>query len=417
MGRTKNPRKRPHQPVSKKKLPANNNVASTSNAPNNQFEPLSDNDDMDSNPDMSARYYTSRRVPGENRMKPIIVDGIEKTALTALLNTTTSKSKAYFVERGNSLSVQTYSAADKDMLKKTFNEKQLIYHTFAEPEERHIAFVLKGYNYVQPDELKASLLEERLTAEHVKFIYKNTASPVYMVHFKKGTMTLSALKHLHFIIGRQKVSWDKPNSSTKRASQCTRCMAWGHSFNYCHRPERCIKCLNTHARGDCARNDTNKHIDKPSCVNCKMVNDHPANSPSCPEAIKYRKTIKSRQNRTSAALPPIPLFDGTMFPTMKGTPAAPPAIGTRPSTYAQALVSGSAPRAANAQPDAFTRLNQLTEELNEVPNLMKIINEVTDFMKRFKEASNEVEQKLIVLNFLHGPELLCKGVTIQLPPP
>lgn len=191
---------------------------------NNQFSDFTDNDDMESLPDLqNFRKSKPRNGPQDRRMKPIIVEGINEADVETLLGSATSK-RTNYKQHKDSFTINTFSAADKLLVKSALDKEKVQYHTFAEAEERHAVFVLKGYKFVEPEVLKASLEHEGVLVHHVSYVYKNQQSPVYLVQFKKGEMKLSTLKQQHFSIGRRLISWDKPKKGSNRPSFCARCI-------------------------------------------------------------------------------------------------------------------------------------------------------------------------------------------------
>lgn len=98
-----------------------------------------------------------------------------------------------------------------------------------------------------------------------------------------------------------------------------------------------------------------------------------------------------------------------MRPAMKGSSAAPDDTQTMPFIYPQAPSSSQSSRTANVFPDTFTRFCKTREEFSNDPDLNEVLEDLEDFLKRFKEAPNKIEKKIIFFTFLH------KGTVSQIP--
>lgn len=90
----------------------------------------------------------------------------------------------------------------------------------------------------------------------------------------------------------------------KGVAQCHNCQHFGHSSSNCSRPYRCVKCVETHAPGDCALNTLKENavLLKATCVNCNQ--NHSANFRGCPAYIAYinaksAKALQTQQQSTA----------------------------------------------------------------------------------------------------------------------
>lgn len=158
------------------------------------------------------------------------------------------------------------------------------YFTYTQKEERNLIFVLKNHFFVQLDELTKILTTEGLPCIKVSFLNRNPDNPQYLVHFKKDAITLLSLIKNFAVIQNLIVKWEKLHKTKIKTTQCYNCQCYGHTSSNCGKIQRCIKCTETHAKGECTR--TSKE-GSPTCVNCKK--DHAANSKICEYYIQYKE--------------------------------------------------------------------------------------------------------------------------------
>lgn len=85
----------------------------------------------------------------------------------------------------------------------------------------------------------------------------------------------------------------EPPRPKRTVIQCTRCQAYGHSKNYCHRNPRCVKCEGSHPTDKCTKNPKSP----PICVNCK--GHHTANYKGCPVHKELQKNGQSTNTNTT----------------------------------------------------------------------------------------------------------------------
>lgn len=93
--------------------------------------------------------------------------------------------------------------------------------------------------------------------------------------------------------------------------QCKRCLAFGHTINYCEKNPKCVKCAGKHLTTEC---QLPKRIINPRCANCGAIG-HPASYRGCPFAKEFAlarkqalKKGKSKENPPKKGSPP-PLND------------------------------------------------------------------------------------------------------------
>lgn len=96
---------------------------------------------------------------------------------------------------------------------------------------------------------------------------------------------ISELKSIK-IIAHQKVRWEFIKK--KKIYQCKNCQRLGHASASCNLPYRCVKCAETHPKGEC-KISTQDQKTNLRCANCGGQG-HPANYKGCP-FYKYANNI------------------------------------------------------------------------------------------------------------------------------
>lgn len=239
----------------------------------------------------NAQQQNPDGIPPEKMVKPIFVNNSFQVVNNFINGLTLTKLPLLKILSNRKIQVTCFSAADKAKVIEELNVKLLPFHTFTEPADKNVIFLLKGHNHVTPEKLLAKLIEESVPATKVTFFKDNEDNPIYIVHFKKeqSTINFNQLQHSHKSIGNLIVKWEKIDKRRKRPTQCHRCQTWGHSASNCGYSYKCVKCIEDHLPGQCQRKTREG---TPKCVNCR--GDHAANSRQCEAFRHYEARVSSR---------------------------------------------------------------------------------------------------------------------------
>lgn len=216
-------------------------------------------------------------------------------------------------------------------------------------------------------------------------IYHNA---LYLVHFTKGTISLSALQAIRSI-GSIIVRWEAYRGGNRDVTQCQRCLNFGHGTRNCHVKPRCGNCAQAHATADCIMEDTAKF----KCANCK--GDHRGSDRSCPKrnefkAIRKQAATRSQPGRrsnptlTPSDFPPLPTSQGgySNAPLLNGveqvTSNSIPAPRLNPALQTQ-----------NADPWA-TRANQQLPPKFSAEQLMEIFTEMCSNLQQCQTRQQQI---------------------------
>lgn len=368
-------------------------------------------------PPLSKPKTTPARKP-----KPFIITKTTFEATQTMLKNLNIKSVIQKMRSGaptsasetplSSFQVFPNNMEEKKKIRAKLDDIKVQFHTFSEPEERNLVFVIKNHYRIDPEGLLEILKDEKIPAIKVRFVFDHPTNPIYLILFEKGATTFNQLKHQHQIIGSLKIVWERYDASRKRPTQCSRCQRWGHSSTNCGHQPRCIKCLLDHKKGECARKD--KESGLPSCVNCQKEG-HPSNSPNCESYQKYMRNIQSRRQSapartfTSTRAPWASVSPNTNFsPTQDNFP-----INTFSSQKAGKSQAPNVNERADMSPsssnqsrnfrhtsDSYSQFADLQNEFNEIPGISEAVKIYADLIAKLKSAPNPISQARILVNFM-----------------
>lgn len=149
---------------------------------------------------------------------------------------------------------------------------------------------------------------EPIFAEDTGYINKTKVIkiPVHQVDFDHT----DDIEKIYKIVGicSMAVKVEPIKVSSTKIIQCRRCQSYGHSWNFCGKQARCVKCAGKHLSADCP---WAKRIVNPRCVNCGGWG-HPASYRGCPFAKTMQKErLQSIKGRNQKKLGP-----GDYFPAL-----------------------------------------------------------------------------------------------------
>lgn len=119
---------------------------------------------------------------------------------------------------------------------------------------------------------------------------------------------------------------------TDKIVQCKRCQSFGHTFAFCGKQARCVKCAGKHLTSDCP---FFKRIINPKCVNCGAVG-HPASYRGCPFAKEMQSERKNVINKKKGGKP----FISGRFPDLPSSKNKNAEIGNNDNTNKQGQNKG-----------------------------------------------------------------------------
>lgn len=139
----------------------------------------------------------------------------------------------------------------------------------------------------EPIVIKTKLIELGLDCLNVKLVHRIDANNhdrfMYVVYFKRKSITLKTLREKFCNIEYLRVRWEYPKVKKNKITQCFNCQMFGHGSSRCKVKTFCANCAGNHLTADCKNQ-------QPKCANCS--GPHKAMSPNCPSRQKYMELKK-----------------------------------------------------------------------------------------------------------------------------
>lgn len=413
-----------HRKTNKLKDRANSTGDLRSSIPiDNQFSILEGDDHMPNQPSLTPKTSRQHNIQPK-KPKPVVMrSSIEEVRNT--LQALNIKCVSNKIRNTSTFQIFTNNIEEKKKLTDRLKEHSIQFHTYSEPQDRHEIFILKGHHRVELDALLKELQEAGLKATSAAFAFDplkkrafapghprpqhyDMPDPVYRVFFEKGSTTFSQLQQKHRYIDYFKVSWEKANKSRAR-TQCHRCQLWSHSSVNCNRPHRCIKCLNSHDVGQCARTTTEGD---PSCVNCGK-SGHISSSYECEAYKRYaartasrgeRQQQRNQQQRHQLQTEPAPALAGT-FSGDNGSQAPAKHHSSNPSrnvsaqTFANTLINQTSSRVERPSGSPSGNIFAVFEEFNQIPDIQVTLRLFSELVQKLKSAQSQSAKIGLLLKY------------------
>jgi hypothetical protein len=370
----------------------------------NRFENLTDNEsDRESiaseDPPHSTTKPAVKSVKYATKSpKPIYVSSSSFAGIRNSLTSLKVSKAPDFKIVGKQIKILAHTKDDKKMIQEKLSQTKQLHYSFTEPEDRHLQFVLYGHHTNDTEELKEELAASKIPASKVTKINRSTDSPIFLVSFEKKA-------EFNLII-----RWARFQPNQRRPTQCHRCQRFGHAANNCALPFRCVKCLDAHEPGKCARTTRERAA---SCVNCQ-AEGHASNSTSCPAyqkhvemiAAKKQKDIRVRQPREFPATRYV--WSQHAVPTVASQP--PPSTSNsqpvnRTNSEYRPVLTSQVSRLIPDPSNPFSQLSEIQEEFASIPNIDQTIALFASLVAELKAARNQSERLTVLIKYCGNKSL------------
>lgn len=197
------------------------------------------------------------------------------------------------VAKGKFLRINLSSPEDYRKLTTFYNQHQLKYHTFKNPDDNKLSVMIRNIPIsLSEEEVKSELLILNYSVQKVARLYNKDKYPIPLC-----AVELDKTDNVNEIFNLTKINYSivsvEPRRKSKDIPQCKRCQRYGHTKNYCLLEPRCVKCTGAHLYTDCPKKPT----DKVQCVNCG--GEHPANHKRCSYYTQISRQLHPTQNYTT----------------------------------------------------------------------------------------------------------------------
>lgn len=338
----------------------------------------------------------------EKTVKPVFVNaGI--LVIRNVIQKLKFAAKPLLKVRGNaSTQVLCYSIDDKKILIAKLRSEQIGFHTFTDASDKPTYFLLKGFYHASCAELLSTLQASKVPATKVTDFIRNDNYVIYLVHVDKA-VNVNMLNHSYKHVDGIVVRWDVLRKSNKKITQCFKCQSWGHSADNCGYIPRCVKCSDSHAKGECPRTT---RVGDPTCCNCG--GPHASNHRGCPAYKQHLEKIKSRAKKPSTVphRNPVPLNSSSHFPSLDTQQSRPSSIVDNPSqsvSFARILSD------SNSSVNSFAKLSQAQAKLNSIPNINETINVFVKMVDELSLCTDQSSQLNILLKYTTSFSLSNNG--------
>jgi predicted transcriptional regulator YdeE len=383
----------------------------------NQFDELTDNETDLESLESEFPHPPSSKPPAKTVKsstkppKPIYVSSSSFAGIRNSLTSLAVTKAPDFKIVGKQIKILAQTKEDKRLIQEKLTQTKQLHYTFTEPEDRHLQFVLYGHHTNNTEELKEELVTSKIPALKISKINRSTDSPVFLVSFEKQSeISLRTLQTAHSKLNNLIVRWAKFQPRQRRPTQCHRCQRFGHSANNCGLAFRCVKCLESHEPGQCART-TREGL--PSCVNCQ-AEGHASNSTTCPAykkhvediAAKKQKDIRARQPREF----PATRYNWNLINAPAVASQPPPStsqslpVNRNNREYRPSLGSHvNHPDPALSNP--FSQLSEIQAELAAIPDIEQTIALFASLVAELKSARSQNERLTTLIKYCGNKSL------------
>jgi hypothetical protein len=396
----------------KSRVLENNNIDTS-----NRYESLTDDETDHGGYDTDKSSQTSLKPPKKSLKitakppKPIYVTSSSFAGVKNSLTSLKLSKAPDFKIVGKQIKVLAHSKDDKKKIQEKMTQSQQAHFTFTEPEDRHLQFILYGHHVNNAEELKEELVASQIPASKVTKVNRSNENPIFLVSFeKKSLISLRTLQNVHSKLNNLIVRWAKFQPSQRRPTQCHRCQRYGHSANNCALPFRCVKCLETHEPGKCARTTREG---QPSCVNCG-TEGHASNSTTCPAYLKHVEAITARKQKDIRVRQPreFPatrhVWNQHFAPAVASQPAPSTSISpsvNRASSEYRPSFGSHVNRPLPVSTNPLSQLREIQADFAAIPDIQETIALFASLVADLKSAKNQSERLVVLMNYCDDKSL------------
>lgn len=356
----------------------------------NRFKDLADDSDCEQS---QAAHPVSGTRAKSSRIPPIVIEVKEDWSHQTITELVSKFTKTFHLQyrRKGKVAIHCYANDSHRIVTDGLRADNVPFHTFSRKEERTYKVVIRGI----PTETIPSVSDElaEMGFNHASITKLKSSSPdgkmtcpPLLVQLPAGSdiVKFKQIKYLCSCV--IKIERFKPNTSS--GTQCYRCQHFGHASRNCNLPERCVKCIGSHATKDCLKKERTSPA---QCCNCKE--NHPANFRQCAVRINYLQRLQHNSLNPSdqpkrATVAALGVLGRSAVPRVK--PASQPRSQPRASVATAVKAAGDDASSSEAltQPDAAT------------DEMLQILNVIKRIKHEFTSCTNMMDKVILVLTHL-----------------
>lgn len=205
------------------------------------------------------------------------------------------------------LKIQPANLLAHDKICRYLDTKQFFYYTFVPKSKRTKCFIIKGITTkfgFTSDDTRLELITKGLPTNTIIKTFQsgtmrvNNEYALFKVILPIGTdeRIFKGIKQLYNV----GVHFEKFQSN--KTPQCNKCQRYFHSAGGCAHQYRCVKCVEYHEPGKCAKITSQQ----PQCINCKGFHTGNNNNECTYYQQKIKKIVEDRKKRIVGKIPSLP---------------------------------------------------------------------------------------------------------------
>jgi len=363
------------------KKPCTGNVPIRSNniELQNQFDSLSDINEMDAE--------NSEKPRRESKPPPIFIPSISNVPnMVKHIESIISKDDyMYKCLNDNKVKICTTTIDAYRKLVQSFTDSEIGFHTFQIKSERAYRAILKNMHFsndVEDIKLAIEAYGHKVrNVSNMKSYKTKNPLPMFSVDLEPAPNNKDIFQ-IEYLLNA-KIYFEAPYKRNEIV-QCKKCQRYGHTKSYCQYPNRCVKCCETHDTASCKKLKNNP----PKCVLCG--GEHPANYKGCMiyQDLKnksfppLRNRLSNNQTYSHDNNEPEPTSE-----TQKSSDMTDKRSTVRPTTSYASAASGSkdneSANANNATMEVFfAKIEKLmAEQAKQIGTLINLLSTVISKLK------------------------------------
>lgn len=320
--------------------------------------------------------------------KPIFINENIQMVKSIITSSQLSVQPVCKIRGVKSTQVSCFNLDDKKRLISKLKSQSIAYHTFTDPADKPRCFVLKGFYHMSCADLLTLLNSSHLNAVKVTDLVRREEYVMYLVHFSSQT-NINILNHNNHLIDSIQVKWENLKKSSNKVTQCFNCQSWGHSSINCGMPSRCVKCCESHVKGECPRTS---RVGDPKCCNCG--GNHTAIHRGCPVFRKHIEALEARKKKSPIARPPV------IHPVPLNPSNFPALIQSQPDPLISNTVSFADKLKESKNANNFVeKLIQAREKLSSIPDLNTTLDILLKIANELQSCSDHLSRVLLITRY------------------
>ena len=269
-------------------------------------------------------------------------------------------------------------------------EAKLEFFTHDIPGDKPFRVVIRGLPNFDPKTIEAEIKDRyklaptavfRMTRRDEKT--KSYPDSLFLLHFKKGTVTLNALQAIRSLFSII-IRWEPYRGSRQDVTQCQRCLNFGHGTRNCHVNPRCSICAQEHATSDCPIDGAVEF----KCANCNGA--HQGCDKKCPKRETFKRIRKqsSSINQPGRRSGKTPIFSAEEFPPLGPSQQ----VQAAPQTARPLEASGdSARNRAPTPPRSWRPSTTQNTDLFTADELMEIFVNMSSALRECRSKPEQIQ--------------------------